>query len=102
MVKHLPTMWATQVRSLGGEDPLEKEMATHSSIHYCLENPIGCRSELTSGRRKCSWVNVQTCTVHIDKNILSGSQERSVHNLTVQRAKIIRLELKKKKQLNVT
>ena len=31
-----------------------------------------------------------------DKNILSGSQERSVHNLTVQRAKIIRLELKKK------
>lgn len=36
-------------------------------------------------------------TVHIDKNILSGSQERSVHNLTVQRAKIIKLELKKKK-----
>ena len=24
--------WETQVRSLGGEDPLEKEMATHSSI----------------------------------------------------------------------
>ena len=31
-VKHLPTMWETQVQSLGGEDPLEKEMATHSSI----------------------------------------------------------------------
>ena len=31
MVKHLPTMWETQVRSLGQEDPLEKEMATHSS-----------------------------------------------------------------------
>ena len=31
MVKHLPTMWETQVRSLGWEDPLEKEMATHSS-----------------------------------------------------------------------
>ena len=31
MVKHLSTMWETQVRSLGGEDPLEKEMATHSS-----------------------------------------------------------------------
>ena len=30
-VKHLPTMWETQVRSLGWEDPLEKEMATHSS-----------------------------------------------------------------------
>ena len=25
-------MWETWVRSLGGEDPLEKEMATHSSI----------------------------------------------------------------------
>ena len=31
MIKHLPTMWETQVRSLGQEDPLEKEMATHSS-----------------------------------------------------------------------
>ena len=30
-VKRLPTMWETQVRSLGWEDPLEKEMATHSS-----------------------------------------------------------------------
>ena len=32
MVKHLPTMWETQVPSLGWEDPLEKEMATHSSV----------------------------------------------------------------------
>ena len=31
MVKHLPTMWETQVQSLGWEDPLGKEMATHSS-----------------------------------------------------------------------
>ena len=31
MVKCLPTMWETRVRSLGQEDPLEKEMATHSS-----------------------------------------------------------------------
>ena len=30
-VKHLPTMWETQVWSLGQEDPLEKEMATDSS-----------------------------------------------------------------------
>ena len=30
-VKHLSTMWDTRVRSLGQEDPLEKEMATHSS-----------------------------------------------------------------------
>ena len=32
MVKSLPTIWETWVRSLGWEDPLEKEMATHSSI----------------------------------------------------------------------
>ena len=31
-VKHLPLMWKTWVRSLDQEDPLEKEMATHSSI----------------------------------------------------------------------
>ena len=30
-VKRLPAMLETQVRSLGQEDPLEKEMATHSS-----------------------------------------------------------------------
>ena len=30
-VKRLPAMWETQVRFLGREDPLEKEMATHSS-----------------------------------------------------------------------
>ena len=30
-LKHLPPMWETQVRSLGWEDPLKKEMATHSS-----------------------------------------------------------------------
>ena len=31
MVKHLSAMLETQVQSLGWEDPLEKEMATHSS-----------------------------------------------------------------------
>ena len=31
MVKHLPTMQETWIRSLGQEDPLEKEMATHST-----------------------------------------------------------------------
>ena len=30
-LKRLPPMWETQVQSLGQEDPLEKEMATHSS-----------------------------------------------------------------------
>ena len=31
-VKNLPAMQKTQVRSLGCEDPLEKEIATHSNI----------------------------------------------------------------------
>ena len=35
-VKHLPTMRETWVQFLGREDPLEKEMATHSSI----QNPM--------------------------------------------------------------
>ena len=36
VVRNLPAKqetWKTQVQSLGGEDPLEEEMATHSSIH---------------------------------------------------------------------
>ena len=38
-VKRLPAMPETQVRSLGWEDPLEKDMAT--PIQYsCLENPM--------------------------------------------------------------
>ena len=32
MVTNLPAMQETQVRSLGGDDPLEKGMATHASI----------------------------------------------------------------------
>ena len=34
-VKRQPTMQETRVQSLGGEDPLEKEMATHSSTLVC-------------------------------------------------------------------
>ena len=32
MVKNLPAMWETQVRSLSQGEPLEKEMANHSNI----------------------------------------------------------------------
>ena len=42
-VKHLPTMQETQVQSLGQEDILEKEMATHSSIS-CLEKSVDRRA----------------------------------------------------------
>ena len=47
-VKHLPAMRETQIRSLGREDPLEKEMATHSSILAWriprMEEPGGLQS----------------------------------------------------------
>ena len=48
MVKNLPTMQETEVRSLGWKDPLEKEMATHSSILAWripwTEEPSGLKS----------------------------------------------------------
>ena len=47
-VKHLPAMRETRVRSLGREDPLKKEMATHSSILAWIipwtEEPGGLQS----------------------------------------------------------
>ena len=47
MVKRLPAIWETQVRSLGWEDLLEKEMATHSSILVWKipEEPGGLQSK---------------------------------------------------------
>ena len=48
MVKHLSTMQETQVQSLGQEDPLEKEMAIHSSTIAWkipwMEEPGGLQS----------------------------------------------------------
>ena len=48
MVKSLPAVWETQVRSLDGEDPLEKEMTTHFSILAWkipwMEEPGGLQS----------------------------------------------------------
>ena len=48
MVRNLPAMQKTWVQSLGQEDPLEKGMATHSSIVACripwTEEPGGLQS----------------------------------------------------------
>ena len=48
MVKRLPAMRETRLQSLGWEDPLEKEMATHSSTHAWkipwMEKPGGLQS----------------------------------------------------------
>ena len=54
MVKNLPAMRKTQAQSLGGEDPLEKGMATHSSILAWripwTEEPDGLHSPMGSQR----------------------------------------------------
>ena len=48
MVKNPPAIQETQVRSLGWEDPLEREMVTHSSIltlrFLWIEEPCGLQS----------------------------------------------------------
>ena len=48
MAKNLPAMQEMWVQSLGQEDPMEKEMATHSRILAweipCTEEPGGLRS----------------------------------------------------------
>ena len=58
MVTHLPETWETRVRSLGLEDPLEKEMATHSSTLGwripCTEEPGGLQS-MGSQRVRLNW-----------------------------------------------
>ena len=52
LIKNLPAMWETWVRSLGWEDPLENRMATHSSTwpgeSHRLYSPWGCKeSDMT-------------------------------------------------------
>ena len=68
MVKNLPAMQQTQVRSLGQEDPLEKGMATHSSV---LARRIPWTEEPV-----CNQISVDVCdfcisfleTCHINVN----------------------------------
>ena len=57
-IKNLPTMWETQVQSVGQEDPLEQEMATHSSI-LAMENSMdrGARQVTVHGITK-SWTQL--------------------------------------------
>ena len=59
MVKNLPAKQETQVQFLGGEDPLEKEMATHCSVLAWeiprAEKPGGLQSmEL---QKSCTWLS---------------------------------------------
>ena len=60
MVKSLPGVQDIQVQSLGWEDPLEKEMATHSSI-------LGWKIPWTEGR--AWWATVLGVTKKLDRTV---------------------------------
>ena len=57
LVKNLPAMQETGVRSLGQEDPLEKGMAGYPLWYSCLENSMG-RQELCNHRVTKSWTQL--------------------------------------------
>ena len=61
LLKSLPAMQETQVQFLGGKDPLEKEMATHSSILACIipwtEKPGGLQSMGSKELDMTWWLN---------------------------------------------
>ena len=60
-VKHLPAMWKTQVRSLGWEDPLKKEMATHTSTPaWKIKWTEECGRQATVHGVVKSWTRLQS------------------------------------------
>ena len=91
MVKNLPAMRETQVRSLSWEDPLEKGMATHSSIlawrMLWTEEPGGLQS-MGSQRVRHDWV-INTLPFLKDSVSVSASHKRllSTSLLCVRRRK---------------
>ena len=63
MVKNLPAVQETRVRSLGGGDPLQEEMATHSSILAWrtprTEEPDGLQSMSSQEQDMTEQLNMQ-------------------------------------------
>ena len=85
MLKNLPTMQETWVRSLGLGDALEEEMVTHSNIPAWripwTEEPVGLQSkgckelDTTEGtyHHTCIWISAITWSVQLLKDILVAS-----------------------------
>ena len=71
-VKNLPTMWETWIWSLGWEDPLEKEMATHFSIlalRISWPEEPGRLQSMCSQRDRHDWATVrEKCTMEMKIN----------------------------------
>ena len=78
MVKHLPTMRETWVQSLGGEDLLEKEMATHSSILAWkipwTEEPVGYSPWGRKESDMTEQLHIQTSYIHLLSETPSWTQ----------------------------
>ena len=76
-VKHLPAMQETRVQSLDWEDPLEKEMATHSSTLAWkmpwTEEP-GRLQSMGSQRVRHNWATSLTAWKNLDKGSLPGRE----------------------------
>ena len=91
MVKNLPVMWETWVRSLGWEDPLEEGMATHSSILAWripwTEEPGGLQS-VGLQRVRQGWV-----TTHSIQPLANGERESSKQILMTLQLPIFPLQI---------
>ena len=105
MVKRLPTMRETQIQSLGREAPLEKETATHSSLHAWkipwTKEPVRVQSmgsqswtrlsDFTSLQEACKvsgyienhWKNKMWCLLLTDVQLLLGI--RHAHKIVLVR-----------------
>ena len=96
MVKHLPAMWKTWVRSLGWEDPLEKKLATHSSILAWrtpwIEEPGGLQSMqlqrvehnwATSFSLSFSFIMIIIPLTFVSSNFLIGHQSWEQGNISI-------------------
>ena len=79
LVKNLPAMQETWVRSLGWEDPLEKGKATHSSIlawriPQTVYSPWGHKESDTSERLALTHLNLKFCLLRFCLQIQSHSE----------------------------
>ena len=84
MVKHLPAMRETRVQSLGREDPLEKEMATHSSTHAWFHRWRSLVGYSTWGRKESDRLNDFTFTFisyPLSKHVLISHLHEYFHKI---------------------
>ena len=72
MVKNLPAMQETWVRSLGWEDPLEEDMATYSSI-------LACRIPMDRG----AWWAIVHGVVELDTTEQLNTTATRINNLQI-------------------